>query len=193
MLSGVKDYQKGSIFRGGKKNDALPFVFIPPTDGRSATVSSVSGVLKVMRYGEDTYSDETIVAPLKMAEAVYADATSSAVLTIDSVATVSLSSGGDLLFANAIAPNILFRHRGGEISYETLSSPLFVRVLHTLFEIAPQSVIVITSEGMEATVEVTMGGGRVAWVDADNATTTKEISEGYHISIDGTSKNLTIQ
>lgn len=194
LLNDLSTYKKGSLFRGyGRENDDQKlFTLASPTNGLTASVASSTGVLKVMRFGHDTYSDEKDVLPLRMGEALFADATSSAHISIDGVVDAQVSPGGDVYFVNGMSPNILFRHRGGDITYE-VKAPIFIRVLHALFELSADSQFDVSLEGSGATVTVVNGSGKVSAVDGDNTTTTTDISENDRIIVNGSSQTVRIR
>lgn len=202
MLAPISAYKNSVQYRGfGKKSD-VPYTQIqpasltlsPPTHALVGSIATFSGEVKKMGRQDEEYGVLEKIGPIVQGEAVAVGAKGKMRIDFPNAITMDIGAWGELAFSELLSPNILIRQKGGTISYTLTHAdiPWSIRVLRTLVTLL-EGEITIVVDGSEATVTQISGKSLLGNIDAENVTTTYDLTDGQTADIDESTQTVMIR
>lgn len=202
MLAPIGVYKNSVQYRGFGIKPAIPYTQIqpasytlmPPTHALVGSIATMSGVVKKMGRQDEEYHVLETVGPIVQGESIAAEEDGNMVIQFSNAITMQIGPWSELVFSELLPPNIAIRQKGGTVTYRLISkdTPWSIRVLRTLV-VLEEGEMEVSIEGTRATIFQKTGKSLLGNIDADNNTTTYDLSEGQTAQLDETTQTVSIR
>lgn len=166
-----------------------------PKNAVQATVNAIQGDVK--KEGTNDTDFKPIKNPISLTEGDYLSTGQDGFSTIifPNGINLSLQNNTELDFLTGLPNALVVRQPQGTITY-TISNPIkpfSIRSLGLLIQITNQSEVLITTDPVGQTVDVTVNNGTatVAYSDANDNTQVQKVTEGQEVLFDNNKSTLT--
>jgi hypothetical protein len=115
------------------------------------------------------------------------------VIQFSNAITMQAGPWSELSFSELLPPNIAIRQKGGTVTYRLINKdmPWSILVLQTLV-VLEEGEMEVSIEGSRATITMKSGRAFLGNIDADNNTTTYDLSEGQSAQLNESTQTVSI-
>lgn len=202
MLAPIDVYKNSIQYRGfGIKSD-MPYTQIqsasltlsPPTHALVGSLATMSGEVKKFGRQDEEYQILETIGPIVQGESVATGADGTMVIQFSNAITMEAGPWSELSFSELLPPNIAIRQKGGTVTYRLINKnmPWSMRVLQTLV-VLEEGEMEVAMDGSEATIVQKSGRALLGNIDADNNTTTYELSEGQSADLNESTETVSVK
>jgi hypothetical protein len=170
-------------------------VILPPKGALQAMVTTLQGAVK--KEGRDDTDFHAISNPtsLREGESLSTGQDGSSTIMFENTINLLLQNNTELDFLTGLPSALVVRQPQGTITYTVTKTiePFSVRSLGLLIQLTNQSTVIIDTDSVGQTVDITVNNGTatVAYSDVNDNIQVKKLTEGQEVLFDNTKFTLT--
>lgn len=172
-----------------------PLQLVPPKNAFIAEIQATTGTVDRIPWDSPDTFPASSGATLFQEDEIVTHENATSVIAIPNVLKLTLSQGSDVFFGSMLPEKITLKQKSGSISYqmdETTISPVSIRSLNALVELASGSATITIEDGF-STINLLSGSAKLSTVAGDNNTYVWQLKPKDFAVINGTTGNVRTQ
>jgi hypothetical protein len=167
-----------------------PFSLQPPAQALTGILSTATGDVKHKLRDTGAFTTATPSASIKLGESIATGVDGHAVITIETIGTITMEPESEIVFSNVFKENTVLVQKAGKIQYVITSTyPVAIRAINTLTSFKDATILMNIIDS-DIAITAARGEGKVGIVDAENTTHVYPIQEGKRANIDTVTRSV---